>query len=799
MKTNIGLVLLAGFAAVAWAEVPQVMSYQGRITVTGGPYTGSGQFRFALVATNGTTLWSNDGSSINGTAPVAAVPLAVDRGLYSVLLGDTNLVNMTVPIGPNSLSVPDVRLRLWFDDGVHGVQQLAPDQKLGSAGFALVASTATTATTAGSATTAASFTGPLAGDVGGTQGATVVELVGGVSAANVAAGANLANAGTALNTPDTLVKRDGRGNFAAGTITAASLTGDGAGLTALNAGALATGTVPDARLSGNLARLDGTNTFTGTNLFAGVTEATNAANAFTGTFTGDLLGNATTATTATTAGSATTAASFTGPLAGDVSGPQGATVVELVGGVSAANVAAGANLANAGTSLNTPDTLVRRDGSGSFAAGTITAASLAGDGAGLTALNAGSLATGTVADARLSPNVARLDGTNVFGGTNLFAGVTLATNAANEFIGTFTGELLGNAATATSAANFTGGLAANVIAGANLANAATNLNQANRLVKRDGSGNFAAGTITANLVGNVTGNLSGNATTATTATTATNALNVGGVTAASVATGANLANAATTTNGPNTIVRRNGSGNFTAGTITANLVGNVTGSLSGNATTATTATNALNVGGVTAANVATGANLANAATALNTANTLVKRDASGNFTAGTITANLTGTATNALNVGGVTAANVAAGANLANAATALNTASTIVRRDASGNFTAGTITANLTGNLTGNLDLGTLSRSAASTLLDTDNQVVFVNANAGAVTITLPPASATTVGRVYRIYKTDASANAVTVAGDVGDTVNGTTSTTVRWQFLDIIGFSSTSWIARAL
>jgi hypothetical protein len=147
----------------------------------------------------------------------------------------------------------------------------------------------------------------------------------------------------------------------------------------------------------------------------------------------------------------------------------------------------------------------------------------------------------------------------------------------------------------------------------------------------------------------------------------------------------------------------------------------------------------------------------------------------------------------------VTAANVAAGANLANAATALNTASTIVRRDASGNFTAGTITANLTGNLTGNLDLGTLSRSAASTLLDTDNQVVFVNANAGAVTITLPPASATTVGRVYRIYKTDASANAVTVAGDVGDTVNGTTSTTVRWQFLDIIGFSSTSWIARAL
>ncbi len=51
-------------------------------------------------------------------------------------------------------------------------------------------------------------------------------------------------------------------------------------------------------------------------------------------------------------------------------------------------------------------------------------------------------------------------------------------------------------------------------------------------------------------------------------------------------------------------------------------------------------------------------------------------------------------------VNGVTAANIGAGATLANAATNLNTASTIVKRDASGNFTAGTITATLTGNAT---------------------------------------------------------------------------------------------------
>jgi hypothetical protein len=58
-----------------------------------------------------------------------------------------------------------------------------------------------------------------------------------------------------------------------------------------------------------------------------------------------------------------------------------------------------------------------------------------------------------------------------------------------------------------------------------------------------------------------------------------------------------------------------------------------------------------------------------------------------------------GSATATVNsVGGSSAANVHAAELLANAATNLNTASTIVKRDASGNFTAGTITAALTGN-----------------------------------------------------------------------------------------------------
>ncbi len=127
------------------------------------------------------------------------------------------------------------------------------------------------------------------------------------------------------------------------------------------------------------------------------------------------------------------------------------------------------------------------------------------------------------------------------------------------------------------------------------------------------------------------------------------------------------------------------------------------------------------VGGQTAANVAAATVLANAATNAiqHIANAIVKRDASGNFAAGTITANLSGNATTATTatifsgslagdvtgtqgatvvslVGGQTAANVAAATVLANAATNANTASTIVKRDAFCNFAAGTITANLT-------------------------------------------------------------------------------------------------------
>ena len=62
------------------------------------------------------------------------------------------------------------------------------------------------------------------------------------------------------------------------------------------------------------------------------------------------------------------AAGFTGSLAGDVTGPQGANLVASVGGQPATNVASAVIAANAATSANTPNTIVKRDASGNFSA-----------------------------------------------------------------------------------------------------------------------------------------------------------------------------------------------------------------------------------------------------------------------------------------------------------------------------------------------------------------------------------------------------------------------------------------------
>src|SRR4051812_48597677 len=109
---RIGVLLIAAvifFSQSILAQVPQLISYQGRVVVGSTNFSGTGQFKFALV--NGSasvSFWSNDGTSSNGGAPVAAVPVPVVNGLYAVLLGDGALPNMT-PIPLTVFTNSDVR------------------------------------------------------------------------------------------------------------------------------------------------------------------------------------------------------------------------------------------------------------------------------------------------------------------------------------------------------------------------------------------------------------------------------------------------------------------------------------------------------------------------------------------------------------------------------------------------------------------------------------------------------------------------------------------------------------------
>ncbi len=135
------------FANTGSAQAPLLLNYQGRVAVGGVNFNGLGSFEFALVNPAGTTTyWSNDGTSSGGAAPAGAVTLAVSNGLYSVLLGDASVPNMSA-IPPSVFANPDVRLRIWFSDGTpHGFQLLTPDQRVGG-GFAANAGSANVAQT----------------------------------------------------------------------------------------------------------------------------------------------------------------------------------------------------------------------------------------------------------------------------------------------------------------------------------------------------------------------------------------------------------------------------------------------------------------------------------------------------------------------------------------------------------------------------------------------------------------------------------------------------------------------------
>ena len=263
---------------------------------------------------------------------------------------------------------------------------------------------------------------------------------------------------------------------------------------------------------------------------------------------------------------------------------------------------------------------------------------------------------------------------------------------------------------------------------------ATDVNTASKVVARDASGNFSAGTITATLSG-----------AATSATTATN-LAGGAANQLAYQTGAGATAFATAPSASNQVLNWNGSAfTWSAGTISGIPLGS-------NLSTLTFGTYLTG----TSYNGSTAVTLATNATNLNTASTIVARDASGNFTAGTITAALNGnasTATTASNVNNGTLVMNVSGTGLSGSqaftanqsgnstftvtsnATNANTGSTIVARDASGNFSAGTITAALNGNASTATSATSATSATTATNLAGGTASVTTLAASGAVTL----------------------------------------------------------------
>ena len=121
--------------------VPEIINHQGRVTVNGVNFDGMGDFKFALVDAAGTpTFWSHDGTSGGGGEPTGSISLTVDKGLYSVGLGNDDPPFFMDKI-PASIfeENSEVFLRIWFREGANPFEQLSPDQQITSVGFAMVA------------------------------------------------------------------------------------------------------------------------------------------------------------------------------------------------------------------------------------------------------------------------------------------------------------------------------------------------------------------------------------------------------------------------------------------------------------------------------------------------------------------------------------------------------------------------------------------------------------------------------------------------------------------------------------
>jgi hypothetical protein len=318
---------------------------------------------------------------------------------------------------------------------------------------------------------------------------------------------------------------------------------------------------------------------------------------------------------------------------------------------------------------------------------------------------------GIIGGATGGPTITSSTGTNVVvpGATASTSGVVTTDaqtfSGAKTFTATIVGSITGNAGSAnflstprlingvafdgTQDISITASLASTLTRGAFLtgnnfngtasttwAVDATSTNTASKVVARDASGNFSAGTITANL--------SGNATTAGLASNINRtAITTGSNTTYRVLLGANNNSAGSSpayvVTDANRLLYNPSTDTLTVGTVSGNVIGNVTG------TAGSVADNSIGTSKIIEESITTEKIANGAITAVKIANSSITN------TQISASAAIADTKLATISTAGKVG-------NSATTATSANTVNAIVSRDASGNFSAGTITATLSGN-----------------------------------------------------------------------------------------------------
>ena len=125
--------VIVASVSVQAGDIPRKISYQGYVKENGAAYTGTGYFLFAITDSAGTTYhWTNDGDS----PPDSGVPITVIDGVFSLLLGDTSLTNMTT-IGTDVFTDnSSAYLRVWCSTDGTTYEEIIPKNEIGAASYA---------------------------------------------------------------------------------------------------------------------------------------------------------------------------------------------------------------------------------------------------------------------------------------------------------------------------------------------------------------------------------------------------------------------------------------------------------------------------------------------------------------------------------------------------------------------------------------------------------------------------------------------------------------------------------------